>query len=88
MRQSNSWIADLPPSFPLHQVTRAAWASTAAYVAISSYTTHKKDANDILILPLRDNLHWSTHSTNGNAIMTPVDMASKFPSFEQLAHAA
>jgi hypothetical protein len=41
-----------------------------------------------LISPFWDNLHWSIHSTNGNASMAPVDMASNFPSAEQLAHIA
>ena len=55
---------------------------------IPVYTSRKKDPNDILISSFRGNLHWSTHSTNGNAIMTPVDMTPAFPACEQLAHVA
>ena len=55
---------------------------------IPVYTSRKKDPNDILISPLRENLNWSIHSTNGNVIMTPVDMTSAFPASEQLAHVA
>ena len=36
----------------------------------------------------RDNLHWPIHSTNGNAIMTPVGMAPNCPASEQLARVA
>ena len=87
-RQSSSWIADLLPSCPRYQVVRAAWASTAVFFSSPEYTSRKKDPNDILISPFRENLHWSIHSTNGNAIMTPVDMTSAFPAGEQLAHVA
>ena len=48
-RQSNSWIADLLPSCPLCQVTRAAWASTAAYFAIPEHMRRKRDPNDSLV---------------------------------------
>ena len=70
------------------QVTCAAWASMAAFFATPEYTKRKRDPSDILVSPFRDNLHWSTHSTNGNAHMTPVDMTSAFPANEQLVHVA
>ena len=44
----------------------------------------KKDAS--LVPKFKENLHWSLHSTHGNAIVTPIDFGDDIPFQEQRAH--
>ena len=86
LRQCNTWIADLLPYCPLYKVIHDAWKSTIAFFFTEKYRRQLEDANETMISAFRDNLHWSIHSTNGNAILTPVDLGQDFPRGEQLAH--
>ena len=43
---------------------------------------------EVIVPSVKDNLHWSGHSTNGNAIVTPGDIGTNFQATKRLTHAA
>ena len=73
--QRCSWIADLLPQCPLYQVIHGAWRSTIAYFFKPEYTRQLIDRKEVMIPPLKENLHGPIHSTYGDAILTPISGA-------------